>query len=152
MFQIEIVVHYLGEILMKIIICEEDYSYIERIHSTLLKYTKMKGIHAEFTLTTRKPSSIIKYLQTDQAECYFISLDIVESTPAIELIKMIQLKNEQALITVLSTDQEKLNSLELNELAPFRKILKVEQSSMAEELKRAVVDVYQRLKSLNYFA
>lgn len=152
MFQVEIVVHYLEEILMKIIICEEDYSYIERIHSTLLKYTKMKGIHAEFTLTTRKPSSIIKYLQTDQAECYFISLDLVEFTEAIELIKMIQKKNEQALITVLSTDQEKLNSNQLDDLNLFKKIEKVENSLMAEDLKKTVVEVYQRLKSLNYFA
>lgn len=137
---------------MKIIICEQDYSYIERIHSTLLKYTKMKGIHAEFTLTTRKPSSIIKYLQTDQAECYFISLDLVETVPAIELIKMIQLKNEQALITVLSKDQEKLKSNELDELDIFKKIIKIEHSSMAEDLKKAVVEVYHRLKAINYFA
>lgn len=137
---------------MKIIICEQDYSYIERIHSTLLKYTKMKGIHAEFTLTTRKPSSIIKYLQTDQAECYFISLDLVETVPAIELIKMIQLKNEQALITVLSKNQEKLKSNELDELDIFKKIIKIEHSSMAEDLKKAVVEVYHRLKAINYFA
>lgn len=136
---------------MKIIICEEDYSYIEVIHSTLLKYAKNKGIHAEFNLTTRKPASIISFLESDKAECYFISLDLKESMPAIELIKEIRQKNPNAIINVLSSDAVKLQSLDLTTYDVFYKIKKTSTSTMKEELKVALLSVFKHLKAVDFF-
>lgn len=137
---------------MKIIICEEDYSYIERIHSTLLKYTKIKGINAEFILTTRKPASIIEFLKNDIAECYFISLDLQETMPAVELITSIRLKNPLAVINVLSEDRDKLNDPLLESLGVNKAILKVQGSAMLEDLKKSLLEVYQQMKAADYFA
>lgn len=136
---------------MKIIICEEDYSYIEIIHSTLLKYAKTKGIHAEFNLTTRKPASIINFLKTEKAECYFISLDLKETMPAMELIKEIRQKNPNAIINVLSTDASKLQSLDLNTYDVFHKIEKSTRGVMKEELKTALLAVFNKLKAVNFY-
>lgn len=136
---------------MKIIICEEDYSYIEIIHSTLLKYAKTKDIHAEFNLTTRKPSSIINFLETDKAECYFISLDLKETIPAMDLIKEIRQKNPTAVINVLSTDSSKLQSLDLNTYDVFHKIEKSPRGAMKEELKVALLAVFNKLKAVNFY-
>lgn len=142
----------LGDIQMKIIICEEDYSYIEKIHSTLLKYTKIKGINAEFILTTRKPASIVDFLINDQAECYYISLDLQESMSAIELITLIRLKNPRAIINVLSNEVEKLENPELDSLGIKRKILKAQTTSMADDLRKSLFEVYQQMKAADYFA
>lgn len=136
---------------MKIIICEEDYSYIEIIHSTLFKYAKTKGIHAEFNLTTRKPSSILNFLNSDKAECYFISLDLNESITSIELIKEIRQKNPNAIINVLSTNSIKLQSLDLTTYDVFYKIEKSERGIMKEELKAALLAVFKRLKAVDFF-
>lgn len=137
---------------MKVIICEEDYSYIELVYSTLFKFAKVKGINAEFNLTTRKPSSIIRFLESDQAELYYISLDLVETMPAIELIKEIREKNEKALIHVMSTDIVKLKDPELTQYKIFGQIVKTTNGSMRDELRKSFAESFSYLKANSYFA
>lgn len=133
---------------MKIIICEEDYSYIEEIYSTLFNFSKVKGLQVDFNLTTRKPNSIVNFLDNDQADCYYISLDLEQSMSAIDLIKIIRTKNEFAIINVLSTDASKLESLDLNTYNVFKRIEKVKNSGMKEQLKKSLVEVFSRVKNI----
>lgn len=137
---------------MKVIICEEDYSYIELVHSTLFKFAKVKGINAEFNLTTRKPSSIIRFLESEQAELYYISLDLNETITAIELIKDIRQKNEKALINIMSTDAVKLKDPDILKHTIFSTILKTSNGSMRDELRKSFTEAFSYLKANAYFA
>lgn len=136
---------------MRVIICEEDYSYIEVVHSTLEKYASLKGINAEFNLTTRKPSSVIKSLSGSMAEFYYISLDLNESTKATELIEMIREKDQNCLIVALSQNPDLLTAEIEEKYNLFATIDMSEKSTMIEQLKASLVNGFQHYKSINYF-
>ncbi|VEI07182.1 hypothetical protein [Kurthia zopfii] len=136
---------------MRVIICEEDYSYIEIVHSTLEKYATLKGINAEFNLTTRKPSSVIKSLSGSMAEFYYISLDLSESIKAEELIEAIRKEDQNCLIVALSQNPESFNAKLIEQYNIFATIDMSDRTTMTEQLKSSLVDGFQHYKSLNYF-
>lgn len=135
---------------MKIIICEEDYTFIEVIHSTLSKYAKLKGINAEFNLTTRKTASIERFLKREVAECYYISLNLESDMSGIELIKLIRSKNPQAIIVALGLEESDFKNEDLKELNIYSTILKSETTKLKDALKTSFAKVYRELKTSDF--
>lgn len=136
---------------MKVIICEEDYSYIEIVHSTLEKYASLKGINAEFNLTTRKPSSVIKSLNGKLAEFYYISLDLNETMKAEKLIETIRQTDKNCLIVALSQNPSLFNDDLIEKYNLFATIDMSEKTTMIDQLKNSLVEGFQHYKTLNYF-
>ncbi|GEK34983.1 response regulator [Kurthia sibirica] len=135
---------------MKIVICEEDYTLIEAIHSTLSKYAKQKGINAEFNLTTRKATSIERFLQKDKAECYYISLNINSEMSGIELIDLISQNNPHAKINILAENESDFANVELEKYNIFKKIIKDEHGNMKDHLKQSLDEVYANFKASDF--
>lgn len=59
---------------MRIIIFEQDYSDINTIHNSIYQLAKLKEYTIYQVLTTRKPQSILNYLDAYQADSFFISI------------------------------------------------------------------------------
>ncbi|WP_139996297.1 hypothetical protein [Kurthia sp. Dielmo] len=99
--------------MLRIVILEENYSKLNRIHTYLEKCIKENELSACLPLTTRKALSVEKYTELHSIDCFYISMDATAYNP-ISLAKNIHQKNPKIQIIFLSEFSVVLEEIESN--------------------------------------
>ena len=91
---------------MKIIICEDDLAQLENIKTIIKNYAMMEDNGIEIVLATTNPEEVVQYLKHDQADCYFLDIDLSHEITGITLGSKIREADPIASLIYITTHAE----------------------------------------------
>ena len=91
---------------MRIITLEPDYSNINAIYNTIEKIAKTNEYAVHQVLTTRKPNTVLNYLEKHRGELYILSL-IDNSEASVALVHTIRQLDPSAQLLIITDEASK---------------------------------------------
>ena len=137
---------------MKIILCEDNKTFRERLELVINNYIKMENINMQIVLSAANPNEVLDYIEKNgSAECYFLDIDLGEKyINGIELGVKIRKNNPAAnLIYITARDDMYITVLD-NMLSPLGYVVKDKIESITETVKKYLDFIYnQNAKEIN---
>ncbi|WP_010300481.1 hypothetical protein [Kurthia senegalensis] len=115
---------------MKIIIFDEDYSSINRVHNYIERYCKMNELaDVQIALTTRKPNTFKQYAKENEISLAYINLD----TPTVKSAHLIdELQQSNPFCTIVGYTMN-ANIHKMHEQFPTVQSIELLETTIAAE-------------------
>lgn len=96
----------LAHIQMKVVICEDNKMYAERIESNISKYAMIEDNNIHVLLNTPYPKEVVQLIETEEVDCFFLDIDLGDELSGLDLAKIIRKKLPLASIIFVTTHEE----------------------------------------------
>ncbi|WP_397536818.1 LytR/AlgR family response regulator transcription factor [Rummeliibacillus pycnus] len=133
---------------MKVIICEDDEAQLHFIHTKLKQYAFIEHSGIDFVLVTSKPEDVLFYIEKNQADCYFLDIELESHITGLELASKIREYDPLSSIIFVTTHAEMLQLTFTYKIAALDFIIKREQEELTHQLIAALETAYQKYKQL----
>lgn len=70
---------------MRVIICEDDIRQQQFLHKEIMNYASFHEPSIEVVLCTRTPDEVFTYLASEEADCYFLDIELNHPVTGMEM-------------------------------------------------------------------
>ena len=136
---------------MKIILCEDNKIFRERLELVINNYIMIEDLDMEIVLSATNPNEVLDYIEKNgSAECYFLDIDLGENyINGIELGVKIRKDNPAAnLIYITARDDMYITVLD-NMLSPLGYIVKEKIDNINSTIKKYLNFIYEQYTNQN---
>lgn len=91
---------------MKIVICEDDEVQLQKIHTIIANYAMMEDNGMTVVLATTDPEEVLSFIDQEQADCYFLDIDLENKITGLLLGEAIRKKDPLCSIVFVTTHAE----------------------------------------------
>jgi len=133
---------------MKVIICEDDKAQLHLIRTKLENYAFIEYPTIEIVLSTSNPEEVLAYMEHEQADCYFLDIELNSSISGLDLASKIREVDPQSSIIFVTTHAELLQLTFTYKLAALDFIIKTDQELLTQQLIVALEAAYQKYRQL----
>lgn len=94
---------------MIVAICEDNPKFAQQIETYINKYIYMEENGIQISLNTPHPEEVVKYIQRNQVDCFFLDINLGTNMTGLDLAKIIRKTNPLASIIFVTTHSEMLH-------------------------------------------
>lgn len=129
---------------MDIVICEDDLIQLERTKKIIENYAMIEDNGMKVVLATTKPKDVLLFLQTENADCYFLDIDLNDEITGIALGSKIREKDPIANLVYITTHAEMSFLTFIYKLAALDFIIKDNADTLKEKLLSTLKEAHRR--------
>lgn len=133
---------------MKIIICEDNEIQLSYIQRVIENYAMMEHNGIEVVLATSNPDDIVQFIKTEQADCYFLDIDLNHEITGIILGDMIRKQDPICNIIFITTHAEMTFLTFMYKIAALDFIIKDQSEQMQHKILDTLKVAHQKYKQV----
>ena len=133
---------------MKVIICEDNPQQQKMIYTRLRNYALINHPSVEFVLVASNAEEILKFIETNNADCFFLDIELGEGSNGLQLAAEIRKKDLLSSIIFVTDYSEVLKLTFKYKIAALDYILKRTDEDFSDQLIGALESAIQRYKQL----
>lgn len=133
---------------MKVVVCEDNTAVLKQVSSFIKNYAFMEDNSIDIVLQATSPKEVFTYLETSQADCYFLDIDLNDSITGIDLAQKIRLHSPLATIIFVTTHSEMAHLTFTYRLEALDFIIKDDFIAFQRNIIDALVAAYNKYKKI----
>lgn len=133
---------------MKVIICEDNPQQQKMIYTKLRNYAMINHPSVEFVLVASNAEEVLKFLETNNADFFFLDIELGEGSTGLQLAAEIRKKDLLANIIFVTDYSEALKLTFKYKIAALDYILKRADEDFSDQLIGALESSIQRYKQI----
>lgn len=133
---------------MKVIICEDNPQQKKMIYTRLRNYAMINHPSVEFILVASNAEEVLKFIETNNADCFFLDIELGEGSTGLQLAAEIRKKDLLANIIFVTDYSEALKLTFKYKIAALDYILKRVDEDFSNQLIGALESSIQRYKQI----
>lgn len=135
---------------MKVVICEDNVKQQKIIHTKLRNYAMFNHPGVEFVLLASNAEEVLNFIETSNADCYFLDIDLGTGSNGLQLASEIRKKDLLANIIFVTDYTETLKLTFKYKIAALDYIIKQADEDFTNQLIGAFESSIQRYKQLGH--
>ncbi len=133
---------------MKVVICEDNPYQQEMIYTRLRNYAMINHPGVEFVLVASGADEVLKFMETNNADCFFLDIELGGGSNGLQLAAEIRKKDLLANIIFVTDYSEGLKLTFKYKIAALDYILKQTDDDFPDKLIGALESSIQRYKQI----
>lgn len=140
-----------GGIQVKVIICEDDELQKQFLYKTITNYTLFHEPSIEVVLSANQPDEVLTYLEQNQADCYFLDIELNHQLNGMDVAVEIRKRDPLATIIFITTHADQLKLTFTYKLAALDFIVKDTPSQISSQVVEVLRVAFEKYKQLGEF-
>jgi two-component system, LytTR family, response regulator AgrA len=133
---------------MKVVICEDNEMQLSYIQRVIENYAMMEDNGIEIVLATSNPDDIVQFIETEQADCYFLDIDLNHEMTGIVLGDMLRKQDPICSIIFVTTHAEMTYLTFMYKIAALDFIIKDQAEQMQYKILDTLKTAHQKYKQI----
>ncbi len=133
---------------MRVIICEDDIRQQQFLHKEIMNYASFHEPSIEVVLCTRTPDEVFTYLASEEADCYFLDIELNHPVTGMEMAMEIRRMDPLATIIFITSHADQLKLTFTYKLAALDFIVKETPEQIASQVREALQAAFKKYKQL----
>ncbi|MCS1384863.1 response regulator transcription factor [Lysinibacillus sphaericus] len=133
---------------MKVVICEDNTQISNQITQYIERYAYMEENSIKVVLNSSNPFEVIKLIETEEVDCFFLDIDLGFSINGLDLAILIRKKYPLASIIFVTTHSKMLRLTFKYRVEALDFILKDEFEDLQESILEAVKTAYDKYEKI----
>lgn len=133
---------------MRVIICEDDIRQKQFLHKEIMNYASFHEPSIEVVLCTSTPEEVFTYLESKEADCYFLDIELNHSLTGMEVAMEIRRIDPLATIIFITSHADQLKLTFTYKLAALDFIVKETPEQIASQVREALQAAFNKYKQL----
>lgn len=129
---------------MKVIVCEDNLIQRNFICKEIRNYASFHETSIELVLCTSTPDEVLAYLNTNQADCYFLDIELDHQLDGMDLAMKIRRKDPLANIIFITSHADRLKLTFTYKLAALDFIVKDTPDQVAFQIKDVLQAAFRK--------
>lgn len=129
---------------MKVIVCEDNLIQRDFICKEIKNYASFHETSIELVLCTSTPDEVLAYLSTNQADCYFLDIELDHQLDGMDLAMKIRRKDPLANIIFITSHADRLKLTFTYKLAALDFIVKDTPDQVAFQIKDVLQAAFKK--------
>lgn len=133
---------------MKVIICENNINQLAYTAQTIRNYAMIEDNGISIALATPDPHEVIRFLEKEKADCFFLDIDLESNINGLELADYIRNKDTLASIIFITTHNQMIHLTFQYKIAALDFIVKDDFESNKNHLIHSLATAFNRYRQL----
>lgn len=133
---------------MKVVICEDNEVQLSYIQRVIENYAMMEDNGIEVVLATSNPNEIVQFIETEQADCYFLDIDLNHEMTGIVLGDILRKQDPICSIIFVTTHAEMTYLTFMYKIAALDFIIKDQSDQMQYKILDTLKIAHQKYKQI----
>lgn len=129
---------------MNIVICEDDPVQLENIEKIITNYAMIEDNGMKVVLATTNPEDVLAFLKKEQADCYFLDIDLNHEVTGIVLGSKIREEDTISSLVYITTHAEMSYLTFIYKLAALDFIIKDYTDTLKEKVLSTLKEAHRR--------
>lgn len=133
---------------MRVIICEDEIRQQQFLHKEIMNYASFHEPSIEVVLCTNTPDEVFAYLESKEADCYFLDIELNHPLSGMEVAMEIRRLDPLATIIFITSHADQLKLTFTYKLAALDFIVKETPDQIASDVREALQAAFTKYKQL----
>lgn len=136
---------------MKVLICEDDKHQRQLLHKAITNYALFHEPSIEVVLSAYQPDEVLAYLEDNQADCYFLDIELNHRLNGMDIAVEIRRHDPLATIIFITSHADQLKMTFTYKLAALDFIVKDTPNQISSQVVEVLQVAFQKYKQLGEF-